>query len=212
MDLYFSQNSGLRFRFPVTPRSVTVATPGRDRTVALIDGTEIGVLNGPGLREISFEALLPNRPYHFAVYPDGVFRPAAFYLGLIGRLKTERGPFVLTLGGGERGQSLTVALESYTVGEDAAYGGDMMVSLRLREARTAPLRTVEPQKGEQPPPRDASSAVTPKTYTVVKGDTLWAVAKQFLGDGKRWPEIHALNKDKVRDPNLIYPGQVLILP
>ncbi|MDR0294322.1 MAG: LysM peptidoglycan-binding domain-containing protein, partial [Oscillospiraceae bacterium] len=146
--------------------------------------------------------------------------PAAHYLALIERLKTEREPFAFTLGRGDGGartplpeeRSLLVALEDYTVTEDASFGGDVMVSLRLREARDVPVRVIEPEKGEIPPPRDASSAVVPKTHTVVGGDTLWGIAKRFLGDGTRWPEIHALNRDKVSNPNLIYAGQVLTLP
>ena len=210
MDLYFSKNSDLRFRFPVTPRSVSVTTPGRDRVVTLIDSSEISILNEPGLREIRFEALLPNTRYHFAVYPDGVFQPARHYLGLIERFKQERSPFVFTLGTAEGGTSLVAALEGYTVTEDASYGGDMMVSIHLREARGVSVKITDPET--TPPPRDPSSAVVPKTYTVVSGDTLWGIAKRFLGSGARWPEIYALNRDKVSNPNLIYVGQVLTLP
>jgi nucleoid-associated protein YgaU len=47
---------------------------------------------------------------------------------------------------------------------------------------------------------------------VVKGDTLWAIARLFLGDGSRWPEIHALNRAAITNPNLIFPGQVVFLP
>jgi len=50
------------------------------------------------------------------------------------------------------------------------------------------------------------------THTVVKGDTLWDIARKYLGEGKRYPEIYELNKDIVKNPNLIYPGQVLKLP
>jgi hypothetical protein len=44
------------------------------------------------------------------------------------------------------------------------------------------------------------------------GDTLSAIAQRILGDGNRWPEIHALNRDRVKDPNLILPGWELKLP
>ena len=47
-------------------------------------------------------------------------------------------------------------------------------------------------------------------YTVVKGDSLWAIARRFLGDGSRYPEIARLNQ--IPNSNLIYPGQVLRLP
>jgi murein DD-endopeptidase MepM/ murein hydrolase activator NlpD len=52
-----------------------------------------------------------------------------------------------------------------------------------------------------------------KTYTVVSGDSLSAIAQSLFGNGNRWPELYALNKDLVGlDPNLILPGQVLKLP
>ena len=43
-------------------------------------------------------------------------------------------------------------------------------------------------------------------YTVKKGDTLWAIAKQYLGDGKKYTQI--AQENNIKNPNLIYPGQV----
>ena len=60
--------------------------------------------------------------------------------------------------------------------------------------------------------RNDDSAPNVKTYTVVRGDCLWNIAKRYLGNGARYTEIYNLNKDKIQSPNLIYPGQVLILP
>lgn len=44
------------------------------------------------------------------------------------------------------------------------------------------------------------------------GDTLSHIAQYTLGDSRRWREIYALNKDTVKNPNLIRPGQQLLLP
>jgi nucleoid-associated protein YgaU len=45
-------------------------------------------------------------------------------------------------------------------------------------------------------------------YTVVSGDSLWAIAQAFLGSGNRWPGIYQMNKDLIgSNPNLIYLGQ-----
>ncbi len=52
----------------------------------------------------------------------------------------------------------------------------------------------------------------PQTHTVAKGETLWSVAQQLLGDGHRWREIYDLNKGQIPDPHWIHPGQVLQLP
>jgi hypothetical protein len=50
-----------------------------------------------------------------------------------------------------------------------------------------------------------------RTHTVKKGDTLWDLAQQYLGDPFKWPDIYRLNTATVQDPNLIYPDQVIII-
>lgn len=53
----------------------------------------------------------------------------------------------------------------------------------------------------------------PGTYIVKSGDTLWAIAQKYLGNGSRYTEIHIENKPPLSsNPSLIYPGQVLKLP
>lgn len=47
---------------------------------------------------------------------------------------------------------------------------------------------------------------------VEAGDTLSHIAAVVYGDDRRWPEIFAANRHVIEDPNLIYPGQVLIIP
>lgn len=57
----------------------------------------------------------------------------------------------------------------------------------------------------------AGEAVT-RTYTVVGGDSLSKIAKKIYGDAGRWKEIFEANKDQIKNPDLIHPGQVLKIP
>jgi LysM repeat protein len=49
-------------------------------------------------------------------------------------------------------------------------------------------------------------------YVIKKGDTLSAIAKQFLGNANDYPKIFEANREVIRDPNLIFPGQKIRIP
>jgi len=51
-----------------------------------------------------------------------------------------------------------------------------------------------------------------RLYVVKAGDSLSKIAKEVLGDARRWPEIFEANKDQIKDPNLIRVGQELKIP
>ena len=60
-------------------------------------------------------------------------------------------------------------------------------------------------------PLSELSPSAPDVYTVKRGDTLWAISKLYLNRPWRWPELWGMNLQQIRNPHLIYPGQVLLL-
>ncbi len=53
---------------------------------------------------------------------------------------------------------------------------------------------------------------TMQSYTVVKGDSLSKIAQHVYGKASLWEKIYEENRDHIKDPDLIFPGQVLRLP
>lgn len=58
----------------------------------------------------------------------------------------------------------------------------------------------------------APDAKDPTFYTVVKGDTLWAISKKHYGNGAKYTVIFEANRPMLTHPDKIYPGQVLRIP
>jgi LysM domain len=100
--------------------------------------------------------------------------------------------------------------------------GDLAYELELTEWRAAlvgiddgaetqdSLAAAEAIEGE-----GADEPPLPAQYAVQPGDSLWAIAQQLLGDGARWEEIWAIdgNRETIGpNPDLIHPGQVLLIP
>jgi len=59
-----------------------------------------------------------------------------------------------------------------------------------------------------PPPETTKGS----TYTVQKGDSLWKIAERHYGDGSQWRRIYEANRDQIKDPDLIHPGQTFAIP
>jgi nucleoid-associated protein YgaU len=88
-----------------------------------------------------------------------------------------------------------------------------------------PARNIQPASNVQPdsnvqggagstvpatPP--ASAGFVAPRYIVAKGDSLSKIAQRAYGDGTKWRKIYEANKDIIKDPDLIYPGQALNIP
>jgi len=77
----------------------------------------------------------------------------------------------------------------------------LIAALGLGSGFGVTLRADEVRLQEQAPDR----------HVVVKGDTLWDISEKFLKDPWKWPEVWGFNKDQIKNPHLIYPGDVVLL-
>ena len=85
---------------------------------------------------------------------------------------------------------------------DASYSdltADITVDPSLPKPASSQGQSAAPQAGGE-------------TYTVKSGDTLSKIAKQYYGDANSYMKIFDANRDKLKDPNMIQPGQVLTIP
>ena len=69
-----------------------------------------------------------------------------------------------------------------------------------------------PPASPVPTPTGTSGTAAGKTYTVVAGDSLSKIAKREYGDANAWNRIYEANRDIIKNPDLIYPGQTLQIP
>lgn len=211
---------------PIAPSKLQLKIANQNKTLTLINEGEINILKKAGLTSIDFDVLLPNVQYPFASYKNG-FVGASFYLGEFERLKTDQAPFQfivtreLPLGGSLYGTNIKVSLEDYKIKEEAKQGFDVVVSVVLKQYRdfgtktcniTFANTTTQVAVETVRETTNSPEPTTTQTYKVVSGDSLWAIAKKYYGNGSKYTVIANANSDKISNPNLIYPGQVLTIP
>ena len=76
---------------------------------------------------------------------------------------------------------------------------------------TEQQRSTAQKAAQQGVPLSELLATAPDVYTIKRGDTLWDISKLFLKSPWRWPELWGMNLQDIRNPHLIYPGQLLYL-
>ena len=205
---------------PVTPGRIQFRYRGGNSRTALLDGGEVTHLRAGEGVEAAFTLSLPRRSYPFARYERGFQEPEVFLERFL-ELRQERRPFrficarVAPNGRLLSDTNLRVSLEGLEVKECAEDGDDLTVAVTLREYRefSATKVVVDQQRVVvEGPARETDNRPVYATHTVVRGDNLWNIARRHLGSGPRYREIFELNRDQIRNPNLIFPGQVLRLP
>jgi LysM repeat protein len=209
---------------PVPPSKIQTSIGNRNETVNLMNEGEVNIIKSPGLTTFKFDILLPlYTVYPFAMYKDGVFQNAGYYLDYLKGMKDSGNPFFFVINRYKyvpefkakkniMRTRIEVVLENYTITEAADMAPDLTVSIELKEYvkygtivkgidLLSNTVTVSDVKGA------AYKKDIPNTYTVKSGDTMWVIAKKLLGDGSKCWNLAKLNN--ISNPNKISVGQVL---
>jgi len=153
---------------PVTPSKIQLKIKNQNKTITLINEGEINILKLAGLTDITFTVMIPQMNYPFARYKSG-FHGAAYYLDAFENLKTRRDskgnfePFQFIVSRATPNgkvlfdSNIKVAMEDYTVNEDAKDGFDLSVDIKLKQYRPYSTKTVTIQV-KQDKPKDPPKA------------------------------------------------------
>lgn len=206
---FIDESGGQELTLPVTPPSYQWRCMGRVESVRLDQLGEINLPAGRRMGEGTLEdVLLPAQIYPFCV-PGVSADPAGYLRTLEGWCRDGTRLRWIVSG---TSVNLPVLLESVT-SEEKGGTNDLYVTLSLKEWRKPEAPAVPAASGGAAcASRDTQTgASSAKTYTVQKGDCLWNIAQKYYGSGGEYKRLAAANPF-IKNPNLIYPGQVLTIP
>lgn len=215
----FLNKDGTTIRLPVNPEEIEITTVQANEKYEILKQGQIVVPTHMELRAYSFECEFPKEaPYYVETLNE--FKEPSFYLVLLRNWRLDLKPIRLMVTNDEKTElDILVLIEEMNVTEKAGEEGDKYVSFKFIEYRsfgkkkiveTDPITQVSTIKTEES--MEETNPKSTGSHVVVSGDTLWGIAKKYYGNGNQYNKILEANKDKIKNANLIYPGQKLVIP
>ena len=195
------------WKLPVNPAKLQFTLPTHSARYELVGAGEAEILQGAKLANIRMEGYFPGRA------ADGDGMSAGEACERVMNMLQEGQPIRLIYTGKHWDVNLLVSIQSPVFTE---VGGSTDIEYRMdfrKWVEVGPELLVK-----QSARRSAATRQKQKkqpggsSYTVKAGDTLSHIAQYALGDASRWREIYACNQDNIKNPNLIYVGQVIKMP
>lgn len=206
MDIIFlNSKTGEQLTMPVTPSEFRVEI---GRAVTQLDMAQTGQVNLPGLEALFNEQqtfLLPSstRNYTSAGYGGDPY-------GIVDTLtRWSQSGDVLRMIVTDTPVNLPVLLAPVRYGEQDGTG-DVYVTLTMRQYRELAAETTEQAATGNAGRAQPQETKTVAAYTVVRGDTMWGIARRYYGDGTLAWKLASYNG--IPNANLIYPGQKVTIP
>lgn len=219
MDFILKDGAGNEFKFPVNPEEVSISRQKGFETVNILSHGEYDFAQGEKVKEISFSSFFPmeydesfcNCKVDELPDPQEAMNTVNTFL-----LSAQPLQFIIT----ETAVNVPVIVSSHQSTFRGTEPGDVSFDITLRTWRDMKLARKLGSNGSSTGSKSIDNKkprtdlkVFKKSYTVKSGDSLSKIAKLELGDSSQWTRIYKLNEKTIgKNPNLIKPGQKLVLP
>lgn len=228
MDLYMTEkDTGTKYALSLLPDKVRAKASANVISYNFINVGEVKMPNGQKLRQFTWSGVFPGKShYNLPFIKKQHWKAPKEMVNVMENWRKKGTRIVIMLT--ETSLNCEVFLSSFDYTWTGG-GGDVEYSVTFIEAKDVKVYTITEanttqsanssnniDSGSRPASKTTDTSTNSeqtKIYTVKKGDCLWSIAQKLLGKGSRWTEIYDLNKKVIgSDPNLIYPGQVLVIP
>ena len=214
MEFWLKKSNSDKIMLPVNPESFAFTEKHNNTSVNV---NSIGEVNLLGKRDLKTGTISSHFPKRDRNYANNSGRQAPYtYINKLLSWKSSGKPVQLIITGTKI--NFQVTIETLKYGEQDGTG-DVYYDLTLKEYRAVEIKKTKlkekkktTKKKSKPKRPAAKKKPKTKTYTVKRGDCLWNIAKRFYGNGTQYTKIYNANRGKIKNPNLIYPGQVLTIP
>lgn len=219
MEIYLGTDND-KIRFPVVPPSIGVNRSNNIDAESVIKLGEVPIFNGTSLKTIEFTSFFPNQEYNFCDY-TGFMKPYEFSEKIQKWMYEGKPLRVIVTDSPTNMQCLIQQFD--TVEQDGAR--DLYFALNLLEYRPIEVPSLSgsnissnsnnTQNTSRPSETNTNSNNQQKTHKVVRGDTLYDIAKKYYGKGSLYPKIKEANKTKypsLAKNNIIQVKWELIIP
>jgi LysM repeat protein len=204
---FWLSNGDDRILFPVNPSSFSVTKDTQFQDINVVNYGEVTIAGTPKQYSVSFSSFFPRDYNPSYCHTPNFLAPYDATNKIINWMHAST---VLYLTVTNTDITFPVTVRSFTYHENGGEPGDVYFDISFKQYRPLRWRTYSPA-GTKTVTRTVTEQVA-GTYTVKNGDTLWAISKRFYGDATKWPTIYNANTDKIKNPNVIYSGQVLTIP
>ena len=216
LEIYLKENDSNMIRFPVTPSEISCETSANISTESVNDLGNVSLFSGVELRTIPINSFFPNKDYSFCTYSN--VEPPYEFVSKIEKWQNEGKKLRYIVSDGYT--NIPVMINSFTYREQDGTG-DVYFDLSLIEYKEIKLNKTTSNNNSNNNSTDRTTENAPKpsgenkTHKVSSGDSLWAIAQKYYGDGSQYPKIKEANKEKytsLNNNNIIYSNWELVIP